>query len=78
MVVLLTCKNEEYPIKNECTRVQTTRFFQHSRAANSAVHGGISPKFELIQAFMAVLLACKNKADPIKNEGAGVLTTFFY
>ena len=27
------------------------------------------PKFELIQAFMHVLLTCKNEVDQIKNEG---------
>ena len=34
------------------------------------------PKFELIQAFMHVLLTCKNKVDQIKNEGARVFTRF--
>ena len=29
----------------------------------------ILPKFELIQAFMVVLVTCKNE-DPIKNEGS--------
>ena len=31
------------------------------------------PEFELIQAVMHVLVTCKNKEDPIKNEGARVL-----
>ena len=34
------------------------------------------PKFELIQAFMHVLLTCKNEVDQIKNEGARVFTRF--
>ena len=34
------------------------------------------PKFELIQAFIHVLLTCKNEEDPIKNEGARVFTRF--
>ena len=34
------------------------------------------PKFELIQAFMIVLVTCKNKEDLIKNAGARVFTTF--
>ena len=34
------------------------------------------PKFELIQAFMHVLLTCKNEVDQIKTEGARVFTTF--
>ena len=33
-------------------------------------------KFELIQAFMHVLLTCKNDVDQIKNEGARVFTRF--
>ena len=31
------------------------------------------PKFELIQAFMHVLVTCNNEEDPIKNEGARVI-----
>ena len=34
------------------------------------------PKFELIQAFMHVLLTCKSEVDQIKNEGARVFTKF--
>ena len=26
---------------------------------------------------MGLLVACKNERDPIKNEGAGVVTTLF-
>ena len=33
------------------------------------------PKFKLIQAFMHVLVTCKNE-DKIKNEGAGLFTRF--
>ena len=34
------------------------------------------PKFELIQAFMHVLVTCKNEEDLFKNEGATVLKIF--
>ena len=34
------------------------------------------PKFELTQAFKVVLATCKNEEDPIKHEGARVLTRF--
>ena len=44
----------------------------------TGVGGGIWPKFELIQAFMHVLVTCKNEVDPIKNEGARVFTRFFH
>ena len=79
IVVLVTCKNKEDPIKNEGGRVLTSllfNFFRRSRAAKSEVSGGIPPKFELIQAFIFVLVTCKNVKDPIKNKGSRVLTRF--
>ena len=36
-------------------------FFRRSRVANSEVSGGILPKFELIKAFMVVLVTLKMK-----------------
>ena len=69
MDVLVTCKYEEDPIKNEGTRVVNIiqQFFRHARADNSGVGVGIGigiwPKFELIQAFMHVLVTCKNEDD---------------
>ena len=71
MVVHFTCKNEEDPIKNEGARLHgmiVHRFFSHLRAANSAVSGGIPPKFELIQALMVDRFTCKNEEDPIKMK----------
>ena len=53
-----------------------TFLFRSSRADNSVVSGGIWPKFELIQAFMHVLVTCKNKEDIIKTEVDRVATTF--
>ena len=78
MVVLVTCKNEEDPIKNKSDRVVTRLYIDFSDAQGqiTPVSGGIWPKFELIQAFMHVLLTCKNKVDQIKNEGARVFTRF--
>ena len=43
--------------------------FKRSRADNSIVKVGIWQKFELIQAFMHVLITCKYEEDSIKNEG---------
>ena len=51
-------------------------FSRRSRAANSAVLGSIWPNFELVRDVMDVLVTCKYKEDPIKNEGARVDTTF--
>ena len=43
-------------------------FSRRSRAANSEVRYGLLPKFELIQAFIVVLVTCKNEEYQIKNE----------
>ena len=81
MVVLHTCKNEEDPIKNEGARVLTKLYVVFSDAQGqltprSAVD--ILPKFKLIQAFIVVLVTCKNEEDPFKNEGARVLTNLLF
>ena len=51
-------------------------FSRRSRAANSAVLNPIWPNFELVRDVIDVLVTCKYKEDPIKNEGARVNTTF--
>ena len=85
MHVLVTCKNEEDPIKNEGARVFTRflplyvygDFSRRSRAAYSAVHGWIWSNFELVQDFMIVLVTCKNQEDLIKNDCTRVFTTLY-
>ena len=59
----------------ECSQHYTS-FFRRARADNSGVGGGIWPKFELIQAFMHILVTCKNQNDQFINEGARVITRF--
>ena len=78
MVVLHTCKNEEDLTKNEGARVLTRLYDVLSDAQGHLIRSqrGILPKFELVQAFIVVLVTCKNEEDPIKNEGARVLTRF--
>ena len=39
-------------------------------------NGPIRPNFELIQAFMLVLIACKYEKDQMKNSGENVMTSF--
>ena len=60
MVVLVTCTNEEDPIKNEGTKVFTTLYINFSDAQGqvTGVGGGIWPNFELIQVFMHILITC--------------------
>ena len=79
MVLLVTSKYEKDQIKNEGARVLTRFydvFFRRSRATISEDSSGILSKFKLIQALLVVLGTCKNEEDPIKNEGARVLTRF--
>ena len=52
-------------------------FSGRSRAANSAVLGPIWPNFELVRDVMDVLVTCKYEEDPIKIEGATVVTTLY-
>ena len=44
--------------------------------ANSIIGDGILTKFKLIQAFIVVLLICKNKEDPFKIESTRAVKTF--
>ena len=59
MVVLVTCKYEESPIKYEGARVLTRLYIDFSDAQGagySTVLGRIELKFKLIQAFIISLL----------------------
>ena len=50
--------------------------FRSSRAANSVVHGRVSPNFELIQALMYIIVTCKYEMNPIKNVRENVKMPF--
>ena len=78
MDLLVACKNEEDPIKNEGARVVTTLFINFSDAQRqlTPVSDGILLKFKPIQAIMVGLVICKNEEDPYKNEGSRVVTKF--
>ena len=71
MHVLIACKNEKDQMKNSGVNVifsiiSLWNFFRRSRAANSVVHGRISPNFDLIQALMYIIVTCKYGMNPIK------------
>ena len=44
-------------------------------AANSTIGDGILKKYNLIQAFIVVILICKNEEDQFKIENTRVITT---
>ena len=77
MDVLFTCKYEEDPIKTGGARVLTRLYINISDAQGRNLRCPWSnPANIQTQAFMVVLVTCKNEGDPIKNEGAIVLTRF--
>ena len=83
--VLIACKYEKDQMKNSVENVMTSFsplqvygiFFRPSRAANFIVHGQISPKLELIQALMYIIVTCKYGMNAIKNVRENVMTPFF-
>ena len=85
MHVLIACKNEKDKMKNSRENVMTSFspllvfgiFIRGSRAANSVVHGRISPNFELIQALMYIIVTCKYEMNLIKKVQENVMTPFF-
>ena len=57
---------------------QVKDFLNWSRAANSAVHGWPRSNFKLIRDYIVILVTCKNEKNPIKIEGARVLTSLLF
>ena len=80
MVVLLTCKNKEDPIKNEGARVSTTLYIDFSDAQGQITLESVvvsSRNWNSSKLSCMFLLPTKNEDDSLKNEGARVVATFF-
>ena len=77
MYVMVTYKNEDDQMKNEGAIVVTTlySYILDGQGQFTVVGGRGWLKIKLIQAFMVVLVTCKNEEDPFKNEGARVVKT---
>ena len=78
MAVLITCKNEEDPIKNKGPRV-AKRYVEFSGAQEQITSKsvvGFGRNTNSFMFFMHLLVICKNEGDPIKNEFPRVATTF--
>ena len=63
MDVLVTCKYEEDPIKNEGARVDTTLYSNFSDAHGQITLVLVSVSGRNLKAFMHVLVTCKNEDD---------------
>ena len=78
MGVLVACKNEEDPIKNEGARVFTTLFIDFSNAQGQLTPKSVMESCRNSNLFKPLvdLVTCKNEEDPLENEGTRVVTTF--
>ena len=78
MDVLVTCKYEEDPIKNEGARVDTTLYSNFSDAQRqiTLVLVSVSGRNLNSSKLSCMSITCKNEDDRIKNEGARVFTRF--
>ena len=76
MYVIITCKYEKDPITNNREKVTTLFFKIITLSVAMETSGRIRPNFELIQALMHVLIACKYEKDQMKNSGENVMTSF--
>ena len=78
MVILVTFKNEEDPIKIEGARVATIQNidFSNTKGQLTAVRGRIWPKFKVIRDIVVILVTCKNEEDPLKNKDSRQILIF--
>ena len=76
MYVIITCKYEKDPIKNNREKVATPFFQIITLSVAMETSGRIWPNLELVQAFMHVLIACKYEKDQMQNSGENVMTSF--
>ena len=58
------------------SRYKSMGIFRDAQGQLTSFPGGTLPKFKPIREFMVVLITYKNKEEPIKNEGARVVTRF--
>ena len=82
IVVLLICKDEEdqFRIESTSSPIISLWGFFHTLKGMYVIHKSLVGScliFNPFKILWVVLLTCKNKEDPIKNEGARVVTTLF-
>ena len=76
MYVIITYKYEKDPIQEQPRKSGNTVFQIITLSVAMETSNRIWPNFELIQAFMHVLIACKYEKDLMKNSGDNVMTSF--
>ena len=78
MYVIITCKYEKDPIKNNREKKSNTVFQIITLFVAMETSGPIWPNFELILTFMHALIAGKYGKDQMKNSGENVMTSFLH
>ena len=76
MYVIITCKYEKGSHQEQPRKGGNTVFKIITLSVAMETSGRIWPNFELIQAFMHDLIACKYEKDQMKNSGENVMTPF--
>ena len=75
---MIESKMKELECSQDFSHYKSMRIFsRRPRAANFAVLGPVWPNFKIVRDVIDVLITCKYEEDPIKNEGARVLTTLY-
>ena len=74
MYVIITCKYEKDHIKNNREKVATPFLQIIKLFVAMETRGRIWLNFELNQAFMHVLIACKYEKDQMNNIGENVMS----
>ena len=76
MYVIITCKYKKGSHQAQQRKSGNTVFQIITLSVAMETSGRIWPNFELIQAFMHVLIAFKYEKDQMKNSGENVMTSF--
>ena len=76
MYVIITCKYEKDPIKNNREKKGNTVLQIITLSVAMETSGRVWPNFEHIQASMHVVIAYKYEKDQMKNSGENLMTSF--
>ena len=68
-------KMKELECSQDFSHYKSMGIFPDAQGQLTPLLGPIWPNFELVRDLMDVLITCKYEEDPIKNEGARVVTT---
>ena len=74
---MIESKMKELECSQDFSHYKSMGIFQDAQGQLTVVLGPIWQNFKLVRDVMYVLVTCKYEKDPIKNEGARVVTTLY-